>query len=57
MSSNLKPDTLVICHSGCIVSKYYMPKHLKTKKHEHEMIGRKGIEIVNHYQHKPRNLT
>ena len=57
MSSNLKPDTLVICHSGCIVSKYYMPKHLKTKNHEHEMIGRKGIEIVNHYQHKPRNLT
>ena len=40
----LKPDNDVICQCGCIVKKYYMPKHLQTAKHEHEMQGR-GAKI------------
>ncbi len=48
-------DTSVICQCGCIVNKYYMPKHLQTAKHEREMQGRENIEVFDHYKYKPRN--
>jgi hypothetical protein len=44
-----KADASVICQCGCIVNKYYMPKHLQTAKHEREMQGRQNIEVVDHY--------
>ena len=40
---------------GCIVTKYYMPKHLQTIKHTREMEGRDNIEVVDHHRYKPRN--
>ena len=32
-----KADTTVICQCGAMVCKYYMPKHLRTAKHEIRM--------------------
>jgi hypothetical protein len=32
-----KADTTVICQCGAIICKYYMPKHLRTVKHERDM--------------------
>jgi hypothetical protein len=34
-----KADTTVICQCGAMVCKYYMPKHLRTTKHERDMVG------------------
>jgi hypothetical protein len=39
-----KADTTVICQCGAMVCKYYMPKHLRTAKHERDMVGREHIE-------------
>ncbi len=50
-----KADMSVNCQCGCIVSKYYMNKHLQTAKHEREMQGRQHIEVVDHHKYKPRN--
>jgi hypothetical protein len=50
-----KADPTVICQCGAIISKYYMQKHLKTCKHEHNMVGREHIAVVDHYKYKPRN--
>ncbi len=44
-----KADTTVICQCGAMVCKYYMPKHLRTLKHERDMIGREHIEIADTY--------
>jgi hypothetical protein len=55
MPYSLKADNHVICQCGCIVKKYYMPKHLQTAKHERERQGRENIEVVEHYIYKPRN--
>jgi len=49
-----KPDNHVICQCGCMISKYYMSEHLKTTKHEREMIGRENIKVINQYQYIPR---
>ena len=35
-----KADTTVICQCGAMVCKYYMPKHLRTVKHESDMVIR-----------------
>ena len=35
-----KADTTVICQCGAMVCKYYMPKHLRTVKHERDMVIR-----------------
>ena len=43
-----KADTTVICQCGAIVCKYYMPKHLRTAKHERDMVGREHIEVAEH---------
>ena len=45
MPYSLKPDNDVLCQCGCIVKKYYMPKHLQTIKHAREMQGRDKIEV------------
>ena len=50
-----KADPTVICQCGCLVNKYYMPKHLRTAKHAREMAGRENIVVVSHYQYTPRN--
>ena len=55
MPYSLKPDIDLICQCGCIVKKYYMPKHLQTRKHEQNMAGREHIEVADHYKYKPRN--
>ena len=55
MPYDLKPDTTVICQCGCLVSKYNMQKHIKTAKHEPEMVGRKNIEMADHDKYKTRN--
>ena len=55
MPYSLKADNDVICQCGCIVKKYYMPKHLQTIKHAREMQGRYNIEVVDHHRYKPRN--
>jgi hypothetical protein len=31
-----------------------MSEHLKTTKHEREMIGRENIKVINQYQYIPR---
>ena len=49
-----KTDTTVICQCGLMTSKYYMPKHLTTRKHEQNMVGRKNIEVADHYENNPR---
>ena len=54
MPYSLKPDNDVLCQCGCIVNKYYMPKHLQTIKHAREMQGRGHIEVVDHHRYKPR---
>ena len=43
-----KADPTVICQCGCLVNKYYMPKHLpvRTAKHAREMEGRENIEVA-----------
>ena len=41
-----KADTTVICQCGAIVCKYYMPKHLRTAKHERDMVGSEHIEVT-----------
>ena len=56
MPYSLKPDNDVLCQCGCIVKKYYMPKHLLTIKHAREMQGRDNIEVVDHHRYKPRNI-
>jgi len=43
-----KADTTVICQCGAMVCKYYMAKHLRTAKHERDMVGREGVEVVEH---------
>ena len=50
-----KADTTVICQCGAMVCKYYMPKHLRTAKHERDMVGREHIEVVEHLRYIPRN--
>jgi hypothetical protein len=55
MPYSLKPDNDVLCQSGCVVKKYYMPKHLQTIKNAREMQGRDNIEVVDHHRYKPRN--
>ena len=50
-----KADTTVICQCGVILSKYYMEKHLRTAKHERDMVGREHIEVVEHLRYIPRN--
>ena len=55
MPYSLKPNKDVICQCGASVCKYYMPKHLQTRKHEQNMVGREGIEVVEHLRYKPRN--
>lgn len=57
MSYNLKPDTSVICQCGCTISKYYMSKHLKTKKHQLTLQDRDHIEVVDHGRYKPKKMT
>ena len=44
----------VICQCGCIVNKYYMEKHLRTRKHEREMVGRENIEVAEVVRYRPR---
>jgi hypothetical protein len=34
-----------------MVCKYYMPKHLRTAKHERDMVGREHIEVVEHLRY------
>ena len=46
-----KTDPTVICQCGCLVNKYYMPKHLRTAKHLRETEGRENIAVVSHYQY------
>jgi hypothetical protein len=50
MLYSLKPDNDVFCQCGCIVKKYYMPKHLQTIKHANARVmqGRDHIEVVVH---------
>ena len=55
MPYSLKPNNDVLCQCGCIVKKYYMPKHLVTIKHAREMQGCDNIEVVDHYRYKPHN--
>ena len=55
MPYSLKADNDFICQCGCIVKKYYVPKHLQTAKHEREMQGRENIEVVKRFIYKPRN--
>ena len=38
-----KADPTVICQCGAIISKYYLQKHLQTRKHTQDMVGRKNI--------------
>ena len=52
-----KADTTVICQCGAMVCKYYMPKHLRTVKHERDMVGREHIEVAEHLKYKPRNKS
>ncbi len=47
-----KPDNDVICQCGCIVKKYYMPKHLQTIRHERNMVGRENIQVAEHHRYK-----
>jgi hypothetical protein len=54
MPYSLKPDNTIICQCGCIVNKYYMPKHLETRKHQQEMRGRENVELAEIYKYKPR---
>ena len=46
-----KAATTVICQCGAMVCKYYMPKHLRTAKHERDMVGREHIEVVARYKY------
>ena len=55
MPYSLKPNNDVLCQCGCIVKKYYMPKHLQTAKHETRMVGRENIEVNEHYTYQPRD--
>ena len=48
-----KVDTSVICQRGCVVNKYYMPKHLRTAKHARDMEGREHIEVTVPWKYKP----
>jgi hypothetical protein len=48
-----KADTTVICQCGAIVCKYYMPKHLRTAKHERDMVGREHIEVAQAWKYTP----
>ena len=50
-----KADPTAICQCGARVCKYYMPKHLRTVKHERDMVGREHIEVAEHLKYKPRN--
>ncbi len=52
MPYSLKADNDVICQCGHIVKKYYMPKHLQTRKHEQNMVGREHIEISEAWKYK-----
>ena len=47
-----KADATVICQCGCLVNKYYMPKHLRTAKHARDMVGPENIEVVSHYKYQ-----
>jgi len=51
MPYSLKPDNDVLCQCGCIVNKNYMPNHLQTIKHAHEMQGRDNFEVVDHHRY------
>jgi hypothetical protein len=53
MPYSLKPDNDVICQCGCIGKKYYMPKHLQTRKHEQHIEGREHIEVADPWNYKP----
>ena len=60
MPYSLKPNNDVICQCGCIVNKYYIPKHLRTRNHEQNMVGREGIgvaeawnEVAEAWKYKP----
>ena len=55
MPYTLKPDNNVICQCGAIINKYYVQKHLQTAKHEREIQGCENIDVVDHYNYKPRN--
>jgi hypothetical protein len=35
-----KADTTAICQCGAMVCKCFMPKHVRTAKHERDMVGR-----------------
>ena len=50
-----KAEPTVICQCGAIISKYYMPKHLRTAKHARDVVGCEKIEVVAHYKYVPRN--
>ena len=50
-----KADPTVICQCGCLVNKYYMPKHLRTAKHLREMADREHIEVAEAWRYNPRN--
>ena len=50
-----KADPTVTCQCGCLVNKYYMEKHLRTAKHQRDIVGRENIEVVSHYKYVPRN--
>jgi hypothetical protein len=53
MSYSLKPDLHIICQRGCIINKYYLPKHLRIKKPE--MLNRENVEEAEAVRYKPRN--
>jgi hypothetical protein len=42
-----KADPTVICQCGAIISKCYMQKHLHTRKHTRDMVGRENIEVAD----------
>jgi hypothetical protein len=54
MPYSLKAGNDVVCQCCFIVKKHYMPKHLQTRKHEQNMVGRKNIEVADHYENNPR---
>ena len=48
-----KADTTVICQCGAILSQYYMEKHLRTAKHERDIVGREHIEVAQAWKYTP----
>ncbi len=46
-----KADTTVICQCGAILHKYYMEKHLRTAKHERDIVGREHIEVAQAWKY------